>query len=72
MDAPNALRLMPFHVERQVIGAAERAGAQFAPERLDAGVLPEVAGQLVGASEAPHAALPYADVRFFTCVGGNG
>lgn len=47
-----------------MIGSAERAGAQFAPKRLDAGVLPEMAGQLVGTCEAPDAALPDADVGF--------
>lgn len=55
------------HVQRQVIGATEAAGAELAAKGLDARVLPVVAGQLVGAGEAPDAALPGAHVRLLTC-----
>lgn len=55
------------HMQRQVVGAAEAARAQLAAERLDARVLPVVAGQLIGARESPDAALPGAYVRLLTC-----
>lgn len=41
-----------------MVGAGEAAVAVGAAERLDARVLAEVARQLVGAGEAPCAALP--------------
>lgn len=65
----DAVWLMTFHVQRQVIGSTEWSGAQFTPKRLDACVLPEVASQLVGTGETPNASLPYADVGFFACWG---
>lgn len=54
-------------MQRQVVGAAEAARAQLAAERLDARVLPVVAGQLIGTRESPDAALPGAYVRLLTC-----
>lgn len=57
--------LMPFHVQREMIGATEGAGAQLTAERFDAGVLAKMTRQLIGAGESPDAALPDADVRFF-------
>ena len=59
---------MPLHVERQVVRTAKGTCAQLAAERLETGVLPVVSRQLVGPSEAPHAALPGADVWLFTCA----
>ena len=58
---------MPFHVESQVIGAGEAALADFAPERLGAGVLAIVARQLVGPREAPLTLWPVTTVRFLAC-----
>lgn len=49
-----------------MIRAREAAVAVSAAERLDARVLPKVTRQLVGAGEAPRAALPRALVRFLS------
>ena len=57
------LGLVSFSVQRQMVGAAEGAVARLADERLGAGVLANVSGQLVRAGEAPVAALPGAEVR---------
>ena len=60
------LGLVPFLVQRQVIGPAERAVACLADKRLSSGVFANVSGQLVGAGEAPVAALPRAQVRLLS------
>ena len=60
------LGLVPLHVQRQVVGAAECAVAGLADERLGAGVLTDVSGQLVRAGEAPVAVLPGAEVRLLS------
>lgn len=52
-----------------MVGAGEGAVALGAAEGLDPRVLAEVSGQLVGAGEAPGAALPGAVVRLLTCRG---
>ncbi len=49
-----------------MVRPGEAAVALDALERLDAGVLAEVSGQLVGAGEAPLAALPGAAVGLLT------
>lgn len=56
-------------VQGEVVGAGEGAVALGASERLDARVLAEVPRQLVGAGEAPGAALPGAVVRLLSCRG---
>lgn len=45
-------------MQGEVVGPGEGAVALGAAERFDSGVLAEVSGQLVGAGEAPGAALP--------------
>lgn len=57
---------VPLPVQRQVVAPGEPAPALPALEGLGAGVLPEVAGQLVRAGEAPVAAGPRAKVRLLT------
>lgn len=59
---------VPFHVQRQVIGAGEAALAHFAPERLGAGVFAIVARQLVAARETPLTLGPVTPVRLLSCV----
>lgn len=56
-------------VQGEVVGAGEGAVTLGASERLDARVLAKVPRQLVGAGEAPGAALPGAVVRLFSCRG---
>ena len=58
---------MSTHVQREVIGARELAIALAALERSLAGVFALVSRQFIGASEAPHAALPRALVRLLAC-----
>lgn len=58
---------MPFPVKSQVVGAAKRAVACFAYERLSTSVLAYVPRQLVGPREAPVAVLPRAEVRLLAC-----
>lgn len=58
---------MAAAVQGQVIGPGEGAVALGAAEGLDTRVLAEVSGQLVGAGEAPGAALPGAVIRLLTC-----
>ena len=60
--------VVPAGVEGEVVAAREPAAAAGALERLCAGVLPVVTGELVGAGEAPLAPLPRARVWLFTCV----
>ena len=50
--------VVPAGVEGEVVAAREPAAAAGALERLGPGVLPVVAGELVGAGEAPLAPLP--------------
>ena len=57
---------MPLHVECKVVRPGEAAVALSTLEGLDAGVLPEVARQLVGPREPPLAAVPGAPVRLLT------
>ncbi len=57
---------VPFHVQRQVIGAGEAALAHFAPERLGAGVFAIVARQLVAARETPLTLGPVTPVRLLS------
>ena len=49
---------MPAGVEGEVVASREPAAAAGALKRLGPGVLPVVAGELVGAGEAPLAPLP--------------
>lgn len=58
-------------VQGQVVRSGEGAVALGAAERLDPRVLAEVSGQLIGAGEAPGAALPGAVVRLLTWRGGD-
>ena len=58
---------MPFLVQAQVVGSGEAALADLAGERLVAGVLAKVAGELVASGETPVAAIVVALVRFFSC-----
>ena len=57
---------MPLHVECKVVRPGEAAVALAALEGLDAGVLAQVACQLVRPREPPLAALPRAPVRLLT------
>ena len=57
---------VPAGVEGEVVAAREPAAAVGALEGLGAGVLAVVAGELVGAGEAPLASLPRARVRLLT------
>lgn len=67
--APPCRLGVPAGVEREVVAAGELAPAVRALERLRAGVLAVVAGQLVGAGEAPLAAVPRARVRLLAWKG---
>lgn len=58
-------------MQGQVVGPGEGAVALGAAKRLDPRVLPEVPGQLVGAGEAPGAALPGAVVGFLSWKGAG-
>ena len=60
---------VPAGVEGEVVAAREPATAVGALEGLCAGVLPVVAGEFVGAGEAPLAPLPRARVRLLTWGG---
>lgn len=55
-------------VQGEVVGPGEGAVALSAAERFDPRVLTEVSGELVGAGEAPSAALPGTVVGFLSCV----
>lgn len=55
-------------VQREVVGPGEGAVALGAAERFDSCVLAEMSGQLVGAGEAPGAALPGTVVGLLSCV----
>lgn len=59
---------MSLHVQRQMIGSAERSLAQVATERFLAGVLPVVPRELVGSREFPRAAVPRALIGFLAGV----
>lgn len=61
---------VPPAVKGQVVGAGEAAVAVRAVEGLDARVLAEVPGQLVGAGELPGAAFPGAFVGLLACTRG--
>lgn len=63
---------MPLHVQREVVGPGEGAGADGALEGLGSRVFPVVACELVGTSEAPVTAVPRAPVRLLTCNEGEG
>lgn len=63
---------MAAAVQGQVIGPGEGAVALGAAEGLDPRVLAEVPGQLVGAGEAPGAALPGAVIRLLACRRRSG
>lgn len=67
--AQTPLVLVSFHVQGEVIRPGEGARADGALEGLGARVLPVVASELVGASEAPVAALPRAPVWLLTWRG---
>lgn len=56
-------------VQGQVVGPGEGAVALGAAERFDPRVLAEMSSQLVGAGEAPGAALPGTVVGLLTCRG---
>lgn len=56
-------------VQGEVVGPGEGAVALGASERLDPRVLPKVSRELVGAGEAPGAALPGAVVGLLACRG---
>lgn len=58
-------------VQGQVVRAGEGAVALGAAERFDARVFAEMSGELVGAGEAPGAALPGAVVGFLSWGGGD-
>ena len=60
------LLLVPFHVQRQVIGARKASPAHQAFEGLSAGVLSHVPRQFVRSGKSPVASSPRAGVRFFT------
>lgn len=60
--------LVALHVEGEVVGPREGSLAEVALERLETGVLSEVAGQLVRPSKLPRAPFPTALVGFFSCV----
>lgn len=62
------LVLVSLHVQGQVVRSGEGARADGALEGFGARVLPVVARQLVGAGEAPVAAVPRAPVRLLTSV----
>lgn len=65
---PASLSLhVPLHVQCEVVRPGEGPFTQVTPERPVSGVLPEVACELVRASELPAAALPAAVVRFLSC-----
>lgn len=65
---PASLSLhVPLHVQCKVVRPGEGPFTQVALERPMSGVLPEVACELVRASELPPAALPSAMVRFLSC-----
>lgn len=59
---------MAAAVQGKVVGPREGAIALSAAERFDPRVLAEVSGELVGAGEAPGAALPGTVVGFLSCV----
>lgn len=59
---------MATAMQREVVGSGEGAVALRAAERFDSRVLAEVSGELVGAGEAPGAALPRAVVRLLSCT----
>lgn len=63
------LALVSFHVQSQVVGAGETAATHATLKRLGPRVLPEMASQLVGASEAPLTPVPGAVVGLFSRVG---
>jgi len=50
---------MAFHMEGEMVGPGEGALAQMALERSVSGVLAEVTGQLIRASELPRTAFPH-------------
>lgn len=60
--------VVPFHVQRQVIGPGESPVTQPALKRPVAGVFAEVPGQLVGSGKLPTAPVPIALVRFLARV----
>lgn len=61
---------VPPAVKGQVVGAGEAAVTVRAAEGLDACVLAEVPGQLIGAGELPGAAFPGAFVGLLACARG--
>lgn len=64
---------MPFLVQTQVVGSGEAALTDLAGERLVAGVLAVVAGELVASCETPVATFERALVWFLSCgIDGEG
>ena len=61
------LGLVALHVQRQVVGARERALAHDALERLGARVLAVVPRQLVRTRKSPLALRPVTPVRLLAC-----
>jgi hypothetical protein len=61
------LGLVALHVQRQVVGARERALAHDALERLGARVLAVVSRQLVRTRKSPLALRPVTPVRLLAC-----
>lgn len=59
---------MPLHVEREVVGARERALADGTLERFGTRVFAVVACELVRPREPPFTLRPLASVRLFTCT----
>ena len=59
--------LVPLQVEGEMVGPGEAPITVGAFERFGSGVLPVVAGQLVGARESPLTASPGTAVRLLAC-----
>lgn len=59
------LRLMAFHVERQMIRSGESPVTELAFERFGARVFPKMPGKLIRASKPPFTAFPGTFIRFF-------
>lgn len=57
---------MALHVQCEMVGPGEGTLAEVTLEGSVAGVLPEMASQLVGAGELPTATFPTAVIRLLT------
>jgi hypothetical protein len=62
-----SVSLVPFEMEGEMVGAGEAPITVGAFEGFGSGVLPVVAGQLVGARKPPLTASPGTSVRLLTC-----